>query len=117
MGRPPATPGPAAAPAQRIGEVWLTDDQASFLNGPVAGLTLTQASAKYGPELHGKAWPGPRFPFLAKYIFTSDWLSVQVRPDDGYAAAHEPGTLGKCEMWYFVRAEAQAEILLGLKPV
>lgn len=101
---------------QRMGEVWVTDDTSRFLNGPAAGMTLAEASEKYGPELHGKSWPDRRFPLLAKYIFTSDWLSVQVHPDDAYAAVHDPGNLGKCEMWYFLNADPDATILLGLKP-
>jgi mannose-6-phosphate isomerase len=101
---------------QRIGEVWVTDDVSVFLNGPAAGMTLAEASQKYGPELHGKSWSGRRFPLLAKYIFTSDWLSVQVHPDDAYAAVHDPGNVGKCEMWYFLKADPGAPILLGLKP-
>ncbi len=99
-----------------IGEVWVTDDVSRFMNGPASGMTLAEASEKYGPELHGKSWPGRRFPLLAKYIFTSDWLSVQVHPDDAYAAVHDPGNLGKCEMWYFLTADNNAAILLGLKP-
>lgn len=98
-----------------IGEVWLTDDTARFLNGSLAGLTLGEATKQYGPELLGACWKDRRFPVLAKYIYTSDWLSVQVHPDDGYARAHEPGCLGKCEMWYIVRAERRADVLLGLK--
>jgi len=98
-----------------IGEVWITDDQSRFLNGAPAGLTLAEASAKYGSELHGSAWKWPRFPLLAKYIFTSDWLSVQVHPDDDYAREHDPGNLGKCEMWYFVKSDRRAAILMGLK--
>jgi mannose-6-phosphate isomerase len=100
----------------RIGEVWVTDDISRFLSGPAAGMTLAEASEKFGPELYGKSWPGRRFPLLAKYIFTSDWLSVQVHPDDAYAAAHDPGSLGKCEMWYFLATDPDAAILLGLKP-
>jgi mannose-6-phosphate isomerase len=101
---------------QLIGEVWITDDLSRFLNGPAAGMTLAEASEKYGPELHGPSWTGRRFPILAKYIFTSDWLSVQVHPDDNYAAVHDPGNVGKCEMWYFLRSDPKAAILLGLKP-
>jgi mannose-6-phosphate isomerase len=104
------------ARGQRIGEVWITDDSARFLNGPIAGMTLAEASERYGPEVHGKSWPGRRFPLLAKYVFTSDWLSVQVHPDDAYAAVHEPGHVGKCEMWYFLKSDPAADILLGLKP-
>jgi mannose-6-phosphate isomerase len=40
---------------------------------------------------------------------------VQVHPDDAYAAIHDPGNVGKCEMWYFVAADPNAAILLGLK--
>lgn len=107
--------GGLSKPGELIGEVWATDDTSRFLNGPVAGLTLAEASAQYGPELHGQAWPGARFPLLAKYIFTSDWLSVQVHPDDDYARLHDPGSLGKCEMWYIIEAAAGAEYLLAAK--
>ncbi len=96
-----------------IGEVWITDDEARFLNGPLTGLTLAEASRQCGPELNGTSWNDPRFPILAKYIFTSDWLSVQVHPDDDYARVHEPGNRGKCEMWYFLQPERGAEILLA----
>ena len=41
---------------------------------------------------------------------------MQVHPDDAYAAVHEAGNLGKCEMWYFVQTDPDAAILLGLKP-
>ncbi|MCL5005087.1 MAG: class I mannose-6-phosphate isomerase [Acidobacteria bacterium] len=99
-----------------IGEVWITDDRSQFLNGPLAGTTLGEASEKFRSKLYGSNWKGGRFPILAKYIFTSDWLSVQVHPDDRYARVHEPGNFGKCEMWYIVESDPEAEILLGLKP-
>jgi len=99
-----------------IGEVWITDDISRFLNGPVAGLTLAEGSQRYGKQLHGRGWKGERFPILAKYIFTSDWLSVQVHPDDDYARVHDPGNVGKCEMWYIIHSDPGAEILLGSKP-
>ena len=57
-----------------------------------------------------------RFPLLAKYIFTGDWLSVQVHPDDEYARVHDPGNVGKCEMWYILQADTNAEFLLAIKP-
>ncbi len=105
-----------------IGEAWLTGDEAVFTNGPVAGLSLGEACKRYGPELCGFEGPeGPvgidgRFPILSKFIFTNDWLSVQVHPDDAYARQHEPGSIGKCEMWYVIDAAPTAEFLLGLKP-
>ncbi|HEX5483963.1 MAG TPA: type I phosphomannose isomerase catalytic subunit, partial [Terriglobia bacterium] len=99
-----------------IGEVWLTDDAAVFTNGPVAGSTLAKACKRYGAELCGDNAQDRRFPVLAKFLFTNDWLSVQVHPDDDYASRHERGSRGKCEMWYMIRAEARAEFMLGLKP-
>jgi len=108
-----ASAGPGAE--SLIGEVWITDESSEILNGPAAGLTLGEASAKYRSELNGANWKDRRFPILSKYIFTSDWLSLQVHPDDRYARKHDPGNLGKCEMWYIVHAEPEAEILLGLK--
>jgi mannose-6-phosphate isomerase len=98
-----------------VGEVWLTDDEAVFLNGPPAGMTLTEACRHYGRELYGAHSQEGRFPILAKFIFTSDWLSVQVHPDDQYAREHEPGSVGKCEMWYIIDAKPGAEFLLGLQ--
>lgn len=111
-----SSPKSMAGKNELIGEVWLTDDQSRFMNGPLCDLTLAEASKKYGPELHGSGWTGARFPILAKYLFTSDWLSVQVHPDDGYARIHDPGSTGKAEMWYFIHSGHDAEILLGLKP-
>ncbi|HKS95818.1 MAG TPA: type I phosphomannose isomerase catalytic subunit [Terriglobia bacterium] len=108
-------PSPVNSELPPIGEVWLTDDTSRFLNGPVADMTLAEACTKYGSNLLGD-WGEPRFPILAKYLFTSDWLSVQVHPDDDYAARHEPGNLGKCEMWYVVSAQRGASYLLGAKP-
>jgi mannose-6-phosphate isomerase len=98
-----------------LGEVWVTDDASRFLNGPLSGMTLSEASEKFGPELNGSGWTEPRFPILAKYIYTSDWLSVQVHPDDQAARRYDPGNHGKTEMWYIVGAARRAKILLGLK--
>ncbi len=117
--RDPAGPPRSGSPERRdelVGEVWITDDTSCFLNGPVAGMTLAEVSKQYGQELHGSNWPGRRFPILSKYIFTSDWLSVQVHPDDDYASLHDPGNVGKCEMWYIVRSEPNASLMVGQKP-
>jgi mannose-6-phosphate isomerase len=108
--------GDIRKPGELIGEVWATDDTSRFLNGSVAGLTLAEVSESYGSALNGRAWKGTRFPLLAKYIFSGDWLSVQVHPDDEYARVHDPGNVGKCEMWYILEADPNAEILLGVKP-
>jgi mannose-6-phosphate isomerase len=52
-------------------------------------------------------------PLLAKYLFTSERLSIQVHPND--EQAHERGLLsGKWECWYILDAEPDASIGLGL---
>lgn len=53
-------------------------------------------------------------PLLAKYLFTSDKLSVQVHPDD--AQARQRGIArGKAECWFVVDADPGATIGVGLK--
>src|SRR6476619_6499340 len=53
-------------------------------------------------------------PLLAKYIFTSERLSVQVHPDDQQARAR--GLMqGKSECWLILDAEPGAVVGFGLK--
>ena len=56
-----------------------------------------------------------KFPILIKFIDAASDLSVQVHPDDDYAARIEgEGELGKTEMWYIVDCEPDAKIAYGL---
>lgn len=52
------------------------------------------------------------FPLLIKIIDACENLSVQVHPDDAYAAAHEE-SLGKTESWYVLDAGVDAKIIIG----
>ncbi|MGH9639986.1 MAG: type I phosphomannose isomerase catalytic subunit, partial [Bryobacteraceae bacterium] len=104
--------------AEAIGEAWMTGGESRFANGAFAGQTLAQAWPAMSPEWTGTAIPRePTFPLLVKYIFTEEKLSVQVHPDDAYAAQHDraAGGRGKTEMWYAVRARPGAEVMVGLK--
>ncbi len=47
-------------------------------------------------------------PLLVKFLFTSGKLSVQVHPDDAYAAEHHHSR-GKTEMWHVLAAEPGAQ--------
>lgn len=58
---------------------------------------------------------GAHLPYLAKFIDTSDELSIQVHPGDEYAKLHE-NSLGKTECWVILEALPGAGIYLGLKP-
>jgi mannose-6-phosphate isomerase len=67
-------------------------------------------------ERIGEVWftDGTDRPLLAKYIFTSERLSIQVHPDD--AQARERGLAqGKSECWYILDAQPGAALGLGLK--
>jgi mannose-6-phosphate isomerase len=105
--------------AEPIGEAWMTGGESRFANGPFAGQTLSQAWPAMSPEWAGTAVArDPAFPLLVKFIFTEEKLSVQVHPDDAYAAQHEQaaGGRGKTEMWYALRARPGAEVMVGLRP-
>jgi mannose-6-phosphate isomerase len=49
---------------------------------------------------------------LIKFLFTSEPLSVQVHPKDGYARLHH-NSPGKTEMWHILATDAGAKIALG----
>ncbi|HXX43688.1 MAG TPA: class I mannose-6-phosphate isomerase [Candidatus Acidoferrales bacterium] len=105
--------------AEPIGEAWLTGNDCRFASGPFAGRKLGEAWPKMPAEWAGSAVDhASDFPLLVKFIFPGDKLSVQVHPDDEYAALHEQaaGGRGKTEMWYAVDARPGAEVLVGLKP-
>lgn len=56
---------------------------------------------------------GESFPLLIKILDAREDLSVQVHPDDEYAAAHEHGSLGKTECWYVLDCEPGSTIIIG----
>jgi mannose-6-phosphate isomerase len=62
----------------------------------------------------GEVWFDADLPLLVKFVFTSDRLSVQVHPNDDFAAAHE-NSRGKTEMWYVMRADPGARIAIGFR--
>jgi mannose-6-phosphate isomerase len=102
-----------------LGEAWMTGSECRFASGPFEGRSLGSVWSEMPLEWAGtKADRGSAFPLLVKFIFSEDKLSVQVHPDDDYAARHEKaaGGRGKTEMWYAVRARPDAEVLVGLKP-
>ena len=102
-----------------LGEAWLTGVDCRIVDGPYAGKTLGEAWAEMPVEWRGTELAAVAdFPLLVKFIFPRDKLSIQVHPDDAYAAAHEraAGGRGKTEMWHVVSAEPGATLLAGLKP-
>lgn len=53
------------------------------------------------------------FPLLVKIIDARDDLSIQVHPDNAYAAEHENGSLGKMECWYILDCDEDGTIVIG----
>ena len=108
---------------QRIAESWQVFDTNRILNGPLKGVTLAEATRKYGKKLVGTISPtryGADLPLLAKFIDAQQDLSVQVHPDDAYAhrVEAETGFHGKSEAWYILKAEPRASLFYHLsKPV
>jgi mannose-6-phosphate isomerase len=103
-----------------LGEAWLTGNACVFASGPYAGKRLADAWREMPAEWKGTSeGNNSSFPLLVKFLFVEDKLSVQVHPDDDYAARHEQaaGGRGKTEMWYAMRARQGAEVMVGLKPV
>ena len=78
------------------------------------GRTLSELAAAYGPALLGTDISEP-IPLLLKLIDARQDLSVQVHPDDVYAARVE-GKLGKTEAWIILRADPGARLIYGIRP-
>ena len=124
---------PASTP---IGESWEIADLAAtaasgggggsarsrIASGPLAGRTLADALALWGPACLGSASLSGAggFPLLVKLLDAREDLSVQVHPSPAYAASH-PGAHLKAECWFVLDAAASAEgtpaaIYAGLAP-
>lgn len=84
--------------------------------GEFAGMPLDILLSKY-PELLGshprKTSGEGQLPILIKLIDAGESASIQVHPDDAYAAEHENGANGKSEMWYVLDAVEDAELIYG----
>lgn len=106
-----------ASDCPTVGESWeLTvrkNEKCTIKNGMLCGKTLDEAIALWGDALTGGGFGAEDFPLLIKLIDAEDDLSVQVHPDDTYAARVE-NDRGKTEMWYIVDAAEGAELICGL---
>ena len=110
----------------RIGESWEFADlpqlgeqgQSVISTGELQGLTLHQAIERNFDSIMGDARRSEStggFPLLIKFLDAQEDLSVQVHPDQAYAAAHAGSHL-KSEMWVVINAKPGAVIYKGIKP-
>lgn len=87
------------------------DDE--ICGGEFDGKTLSwlwrERPALFGMDAASQA----AFPLLTKIIDAKSDLSIQVHPDDDYAARNENGSYGKTECWYIMDAAPGATIVIG----
>jgi mannose-6-phosphate isomerase len=110
-------PGP---PGVAVGESWEICDRRGensvVAEGPFAEKALHDVIRGRHDEVYGDG-PGPlpsgRFPLLVKFIDAAERVSVQVHPDDDWAAKRRLADGGKTECWYFLDAPRDG-LLLGL---
>jgi len=104
----------------RTAEAWLVYENNAITNGPLKGMSLSEAAMQEGETLLGRAVvekTGDRFPLLIKLLDCADWLSLQVHPNNAQAEFWEgPGNFGKMEAWYIVDVEPGAQLVSGFKP-
>ena len=99
----------------KTGECWGISAHKSgdctISNGEFEGKTLSWVYENHR-ELFGNIQDNI-FPLLVKIIGAEDDLSIQVHPNDEYAAVHENGSLGKTECWYILDCKEDANIVIG----
>ncbi|MBQ9238231.1 MAG: class I mannose-6-phosphate isomerase [Treponema sp.] len=102
-------------PSETVGECWGVSahphGDVTVFGGTYAGMHLSELWTQRRDMFGGI--PGTRFPILTKIIDARTDLSIQVHPDDAYAAAHEHGSAGKTECWYILDASPGATIVVG----
>lgn len=108
-------------PNIKYGELWslsAIEEAPSIVdNGFLAGNSLIELLEIYMDDLVGEAVldkHGTNFPLLVKILDTTEWLSVQLHPNDALAQKRGLG-FGKSEMWYVMDAAPQAQLIMGFK--
>ena len=91
-----------------------SDGLSLVAEGEYEGMTLKEVLFSHKREMLGRE-DVEVFPLLVKLLDAKECLSVQVHPDNEFAAKYENGELGKTEMWYVVDAKPGANLVYGLK--
>jgi mannose-6-phosphate isomerase len=96
-----------------IGECWgvsaIPGSESTIVSTPFEGWSLKRLWEEKR-DLFGHH-PASSFPLLVKFIDAADDLSIQVHPDDVYAA--KVGSYGKTECWTILDANPGSTILVG----
>ncbi len=108
---------PFEGEGDRFGECWAVSAHRSadctIEGGAFDGMTLSRVYREHRELFGGLSCE--EFPLLTKIIDARENLSIQVHPDDAYAAAHEKGARGKTECWYILDAPKDARLIVGHK--
>lgn len=103
-----------AIPSDQTGECWAPSAHPNGDNkikeGEFKGQTLSKVFDDHR-ELFGNI-KDKQFPLLVKIIDACNDLSVQVHPNDEYAALHE-NSLGKTECWYVLDCKEDTKMVMG----
>ena len=106
---------------QQVGESWeisgVPGNETIVSGGKYDGQPLSEVVAKLKGELVGMANYerfGNEFPLLIKFIDARQPLSIQVHPTDEIAKK-QGKERGKTEMWYVMKSDPDASMLVGLK--
>jgi mannose-6-phosphate isomerase len=109
------------SPLEHVGESWeisgVPGSETVVSQGQYQGMTLSQLVAQLKGDLVGQANYarfGNEFPLLIKFIDAREPLSIQVHPNDEIALK-QGRTRGKTEMWYVMKSDPDANMLVGLK--
>lgn len=104
---------------EKAGESWelsgIHGNLSVVENGFLRGNNIEELIEVYMGDLVGDSVYekfGLVFPLLIKFIDANDFLSIQVHPDDEMAYEQHK-SYGKTEMWYIVKAEKDAELIIG----
>ena len=100
---------------ERTGESLEVSCIPGFESRDPLGRKLPELIREFGEKLIGRYADQP-FPLLLKLIDARERLSVQVHPNDAYAAAREDGKLGKTEAWLILETpEEGGELVYGIR--
>lgn len=106
-------------PMTPLAETWECsthpDGPSWVVGGVFDGMELAQVLRQHPEYLGTHPNSNGELPILIKFIDADKDLSVQVHPDDAYAAVHEDGQLGKTEMWYVLDASKDAKLVYGFR--
>lgn len=109
--------GHVASGGESPAESWLCSTHAGYVSriasGEFKGRSLAELIKDHPDWLGSKYEIFGDLPVMLKLIDAKEALSLQVHPDDEYAAIHEEGGMGKTELWYVLDAEPGASLTYG----